>query len=266
MQEQGLYTPAQPATRPLPGGMLAPSTSALVEFRGPFVDGAETVFTPEALEFLLDLHRRFTPTLKGLLEERRERQAEYDSGILPDFDPLTAEIRAAEWGIAKIPAELMDRRVEITGPAERRMIVNALNSGAKVFMADLEDSLSPTFENIVNAQRDLRDAVHGTIDFVSPEGKAYAVGAQPAELMVRPRGLHLTEKHLCVDGEPLPAALVDFAMYAFHNFETRLSQGKGSIFISPSWSIRWRRNGGPRCFVTLKITSVPIAVRSKRLC
>ncbi|HLU62321.1 MAG TPA: malate synthase A [Gammaproteobacteria bacterium] len=206
--------------------MQALGPGALVEIRGPAIDGMESVLTPEALAFLLELHERFTPRLHELLADRRERQAEYDAGILPDFDPLTAEVRAEEWGVAPIPAEILDRRVEITGPAERKMIINALNSGAKVFMADLEDSLSPTFENIINAQIDLRDAVRGSISYVSPEGQEYRLDPDPAILMVRPRGLHLPEKHLCVAGEPLPAALVDFALYAFHNLEARLEHNK----------------------------------------
>lgn len=225
MQQPGLTVPSETLRRP--------PVATPVEFHGPFVEGAEIVLTAEALDLLVALHERFTPRLRGLLAERRERQAEYDAGVMPDFDPATAEIRAEEWSVAPIPEALQDRRVEITGPAERKMIINALNSGAKVFMADLEDSLSPTFENVINAQRDLRDAVRGTIEFTSPEGKEYRLGEQLAELIVRPRGLHLQEKHLRIQGEAIPAALVDFALYACHNLHARLEQGKGLYVYLP---------------------------------
>lgn len=231
MQEPGLTIPG-PAS-PVRGPINPAWTESLIAFHGPFVESADTILTPGALDFLLDLHRRFTPALDRLLEDRRDRQAEYDSGALPDFDPLTAEVRAEEWAVAPIPEALLDRRVEITGPAERKMIINGLNSGAKVFMADLEDSLSPSFANVINAQRDLYDAVRGTIDFVSPGGKRYELVEQPAELMVRPRGLHLAEKHLQVQGRAIPAALVDFALFAFHNLETRVAQGKGLYLYLP---------------------------------
>jgi len=189
-------------------------------------DGHEDVLTPEALQFLLTLHHRYTPRLQVLLEARQERQAEFDAGRLPDFDPETAGIRSADWRVAGIPDELMDRRVEITGPAERKMIINALNSGAKVFMADLEDSLSPALDNVMTAQRDIRDAIRGDISFTSPEGREYRLAENIATLIVRPRGLHLPEKHLRVDGAAIPAALVDFGLYAFHNLATRATDGK----------------------------------------
>lgn len=186
----------------------------------------EDVLTADALAFVRELHERFTPQLGQLLEARRLCQAAFDAGELPDFDPRTADLRNGDWKIAGIPEELRDRRVEITGPAERKMIINALNSGAKVFMADLEDSLSPTFDNVFAAQRDLRAAIRGDISFTSPEGKEYRLVENPAVLIVRPRGLHLPEKHLSVDGAVMPAALVDFGLYAFHNLAARVSKGK----------------------------------------
>lgn len=186
----------------------------------------EDVLTADALEFVRELHERFTPQLRQLLIARQLRQKAFDAGELPDFDATTVDIRNGDWQIAGVPEELCDRRVEITGPAERKMIINALNSGAKVFMADLEDSLSPTFDNVFAAQRDLRAAIRGDISFTSSEGKEYRLLDDPAVLIVRPRGLHLPEKHLSVDGETIPAALVDFGLYAFHNLVARVSKGK----------------------------------------
>lgn len=184
------------------------------------------VLTPAALRFLEALHCRFAPRIALLLEARRVRQARFDAGHLPDFDASTAEVREDDWTIAGIPDEIRDRRVEITGPAERKMIINAMNSGAKVFMADLEDSLSPTFENVMAAQQDMHAAIRGDIAFTSADGREYRLAEKTAVLMMRPRGLHLFEKHLEVDGEPIPAALVDFGLYAFHNLASRVADGK----------------------------------------
>lgn len=186
----------------------------------------EDVLTPAALRFLEALHCRFAPRIELLLEARRVRQAQFDAGQLPGFDASTAEVREGDWTIAGIPDEIRDRRVEITGPAKRKMIINAMNSGAKVFMADLEDSLAPTFENVMAAQQDLRAAIRGEIAFTSTGGREYRLAEKTAVLMVRPRGLHLSEKHLEVDGEPIPAALVDFGLYAFHNLSSRVANGK----------------------------------------
>lgn len=186
----------------------------------------EDVLTAEALRFVQELHERFSPSIRQLLLARQVRQAAFDAGDLPDFETATADVRNGDWKVAPIPEELHDRRVEITGPAERKMIINALNSGARVFMADLEDSLSPTFDNVFGAQRDLRDALRGDISFTSPDGREYRLGENPAVLFMRPRGLHLPEKHLGVDGEDIPAALVDFGLYAFHNLTARVTAGR----------------------------------------
>ncbi|HEX7029173.1 MAG TPA: malate synthase A [Gammaproteobacteria bacterium] len=202
-----------------------------IAVRGPLRAYAD-ILTPEALEFVLTLHRNFTPRLKRQLEARRERQEEFDAGLLPGFDYTTTEIRRGDWKIAGVPDDLRDRRVEITGPAERKMIINALNSGAKVFMADLEDSLSPTFDNVMSAQRDLRDAVRHDIS-LNAGGREYTLNENPAQLIVRPRGLHLPEKHVEVDGEAVPAALVDFGLYAFHNLRERLARGTGLYVYLP---------------------------------
>ena len=160
-------------------------------------------------------------------------QQEIDSGKIPDFLPETAGIRQSEWKVAPIPKDLLDRRVEITGPVDRKMIINALNSGASVFMADFEDSNSPTWSNNIEGQHNLRDAVRGTIRYESPEGKRYQLGSKPATLLVRPRGWHLDEKHFLVDGKPISASLFDFGLFFFHNATALLSKGTGPYFYLP---------------------------------
>ncbi len=161
-----------------------------------------------ARAFLADLHRRFDTTRVALLRERKARQARFDAGELPDFLAETRSIRDSDWRVAPIPDGLLDRRVEITGPVDRKMIINALNSGAKVFMADFEDSTAPTFTNLLEGQLNLRDAVAGAIDYTTPEGKRYELRPNPAVLMVRPRGWHLPEKHIEVDGEAMSGCVV----------------------------------------------------------
>ena len=195
--------------------------------------GYEDVLTPPALAFLSALHRRFEATRQRLLQARRELQTRFDAGALPDFRTDTATIRESDWRVAPIPAALQDRRVEITGPVERKMIINALNSGAKVFMADFEDSSAPTFANQMDGQINLRDAVNGAIEFSTPEGKQYRVHDNPAVLVVRPRGWHLIDKHISVDGEPMAGALVDFGLYVFHNALALQSRDLGPFFYLP---------------------------------
>ncbi len=190
-----------------------------VEVQGPPVPGADEVLTDAALAFVADLHRRFGPVRLDLLRRREERQAELDAGVLPDFLPGTAEVREDDWVVAPAPADLVDRRVEITGPAEPKMMINALNSGAKVFMADLEDALSPTWANVVGGQAAIAAATRGTLTFDSPEGKSYRLAPRDerATLVVRPRGWHLVESHVLVDSAPISASLFDFGMYLFHS-------------------------------------------------
>ncbi|MDE2154903.1 MAG: malate synthase A [Xanthomonadaceae bacterium] len=195
--------------------------------------GYESILTPDALAFLARLHQFAEPLRQQLLQARRERQARFDAGALPDFRADTAAIRGGDWRVAAIPPALQDRRVEITGPVERKMIINALNSGAKVFMADFEDSSAPSFANQLDGQINLRDAVNGSIEFRSPEGKLYRVGENPAVLVVRPRGWHLPERHVTVDGETMAGALVDFGLFAFHNARTLHRQGRGPFFYLP---------------------------------
>ena len=195
--------------------------------------GYEDILTPDALTFLARLHRLVEPRRQQLLQARRQRQARYDAGVLPDFRVDTKAIRESNWTVAPIPAALQDRRVEITGPVERKMIINALNSGAKVFMADFEDSSAPSFANQLDGQINLRDAVNGTLTFRSPEGKDYRIGANPAVLVIRPRGWHLPERHVTVDGETMAGALVDFGLFAFHNARALHARDLGPYFYLP---------------------------------
>jgi malate synthase len=204
-----------------------------IEVRGPDVAGAEQVATDEALEFVAMLVRRFGPARDRLLSRRRETQERLRTGALPDFLPETAAIRRDPWMVAPAPADLADRRVEITGPVERKMMINALNSGAKVFMADFEDALSPPWSNVVTGQLNCMDAVQRRLDYTSPEGKRYTLGEQLATLVVRPRGWHLEEKHILVDGRPSSASLCDFGLYFFHNARQLLARGSGPYFYLP---------------------------------
>ncbi|MBI5670494.1 MAG: malate synthase A [Chloroflexi bacterium] len=191
------------------------------------------ILTLEAVEFVAKLARAFTPTRDALLRRRAERQAEIDGGKMPDFLPETEHIRNGDWNVAACPPDLRDRRVEITGPTDRKMVINALNSGAKVFMADFEDANSPTWDNLIEGQINLRDAVRRTITFTSPEGKSYKLNETTAVLMVRPRGWHLNEKHFLVDGKPIPGSLFDFGLYFFHNAHELLRRGSGPYFYLP---------------------------------
>jgi malate synthase len=197
------------------------------------LEGAQRVLTPEALELVAALDRRFSPSVSELLQGRAERQRLIDSGVLPDF-PEDSGIRTSEWSVSDIPTDLLDRKVEITGPAgDRKMVINALNSGASTYMADFEDSLSPTWEQIIHGQINLMDAVDRTIRLVTPEGKVYTLGDETATLLVRPRGLHLVEKHVLVEGKPVIASFFDFAIFLHHNALKLLKQGSGPYFYLP---------------------------------
>ena len=213
--------------------MTTPSADADYRILSPVAEGCAEILTPEAMQFVAELARRFRPRVEELLARRVERQAEIDGGKLPDFLPQTKEIRESDWTVGSIPADLNDRRVEITGPVDRKMVINALNSGAKVFMADFEDSLTPTWDNVVRGQINLRDAVRRTITFSSPEGKRYRLDEQVATLIVRPRGWHLVEKHVEVDGHPVPGGLFDFGLFLFHNHQALKDIGSGPYFYLP---------------------------------
>jgi malate synthase len=205
-----------------------------VEIRGPGGERFDEVLTPEALEFVAELHRRFEPTRQELLRARREAQARRDAGELPEFLAETRDVRDDDsWRVATPPVDLQDRRVEITGPTDRKMVINALNSGARGFMADFEDSNSPTWRNMVGGQLNLIDAIEGTIDFTSDDGREYRLHGETATLLVRPRGWHLPEKHLLVDGAPAAGALVDFGLFFFHNARPLVEKGSGPYFYLP---------------------------------
>jgi malate synthase len=204
-----------------------------LEIRGPDVPGQDRVLTAEAIEFVEQLIGRFGSRREQLLDRRREVQGRIRGGGLPDFLKETAEIRAAEWTVAPAAADLNDRRVEITGPVERKMMINALNSGARVFMADFEDALSPPWTNVIAGQVNCMDAVRRTLAYVSPEGKRYSLGDKLATLVVRPRGWHLQEKHILLSGRPVSASLVDFGFYFFHNARELLARGSGPYFYLP---------------------------------
>jgi malate synthase len=193
----------------------------------------ESILTPEALELVAALHRQFEGRRQALLTTRAKRQTELDAGHLPDFLPETAVIRAGDWKIAPLPQDLLDRRVEITGPVERKMMINALNSGAKSFMADFEDSNCPSWENQISGQINVRDAYRKTISWVSPDGKHYRLNDQIATLILRPRGWHLLEKHVTVDGEPVSGALFDFALSFFHNIAHQMRAGSAIYYYLP---------------------------------
>ncbi len=204
-----------------------------IEIRADVSAEHAAILTPQALAFVAKLARKFEGRRRELLALRARRQAELDAGKLPDFLPQTKHIRESEWTVGPVPHDLQDRRVEITGPTDRKMVINALNSGANVFMADFEDSNAPTWENMIEGQINLRDAANRTIDFAGPDGKRYALNETIATLMVRPRGWHLVESHLLVDGAPVSGAIFDFAIYCFHNAKVLLARHTGPYFYLP---------------------------------
>ena len=191
------------------------------------------ILTPDALAFVAKLQREFGLRRDEALRARQDRQRRFDAGEVPDFLPATKQIREGDWSCGSIPKDLRDRRVEITGPTDRKMVINALNSGAKMFMADFEDANSPTWQNMVEGQINLRDAIRRAIAFRSPEGKDYKLNEKTAVLLVRPRGWHLAEKHVLVDGTPISGALFDFGLYFFHNARELISRGAGPYFYLP---------------------------------
>lgn len=209
------------------------SKDAIIK-RGQFVAGEEKIVSAEALSFLAELAQRFAQPRQALLQKRTERQVRIDAGELPDFLPETRNVREGNWQILGIPSDLQDRRVEITGPVDRKMVINALNADVKVFMADFEDSLAPSWEKVVQGQQNLKDAVDGTIEYTNPaNGKEYRLKPDPAVLICRVRGLHLDEAHLTWQGEPMPGALVDFGLYFYHNYRALLAKGSGPYFYIP---------------------------------
>jgi malate synthase len=203
-----------------------------MEVTAPVSPGHRAILTPDALAFVAKLCREFEPRRRELLAARAQRQAEFDAGRLPDFLPETAGVRESRWSIAAQPRDLLDRRVEITGPTDRKMVINALNCGASTFMADFEDANCPTWDNMVSGQANIRDAVRGTISF-EQAGKQYRLNPNPAVLIPRPRGWHLDEKHVLLDGKPVSGGLFDFALLFFHNARELLARGSGPYYYLP---------------------------------
>jgi malate synthase len=204
-----------------------------VEITGRITPEFAQILTPEAVAFAVKLQRAFGGRRAELLKLRDKRQAEFDAGKLPDFLPETVAVREGDWSCAPVGADIQDRRVEITGPVDRKMIINALNSGAQVFMADFEDANTPRWDNNIDGHINLRDAIRRRIDYVSPEGKAYKLKDKLATLFVRPRGWHLPEKHVTVDGVPISGGIFDFALYFFHNAKELTARGSGPYFYLP---------------------------------
>jgi malate synthase len=211
-------------TRPAPAGAVVVA---------PQNEDCRQILTPRALEFLARLQRRFNGRRRELLARRQQMQARLDAGQLPDFLPETRGIRESEWQVVDLPADLRDRRVEITGPVDRKMVINALNSGASTYMADFEDSHAPTWQGTIAGQLNLRDAVRGTLEWTSPEGKPYRLNERVATLLVRPRGWHLVERHVMVDGLPMSASLFDFGLFVWHNAAQLVERGSGPYFYLP---------------------------------
>jgi malate synthase len=213
--------------------MTATALPEGIAILGPIPAGYEQILTPQAMTFVAKLARKFENRRRELMAQRVKRQAEFDIGKLPDFLPETRSIRESEWSVGPIPSDLQDRRVEITGPTDRKMVINALNCGANVFMADFEDSNAPTWSNMIEGQINLCDAIRRSITFRSPEGKQYRLNPQTATLMVRPRGWHLLEQHMHIDGEPVSGAIFDFALYVFHNAKEAITRNTGPYFYLP---------------------------------
>jgi malate synthase len=210
------------------------NTASPLTIHAPVPKECGFLLSPEALAFVAALEEKFGARREALLKKRVERQKEFDAGAKPDFNPATKAIREGDWKVAEVPADLLDRRVEITGPAEPKMIINALNSGAKVFMADLEDALSPTWERVIEGQKALYDAVRLQLEYQSPEGKSYKLNDKNlAVLIVRPRGWHLPERHVTLNGKPISGALFDFGLYFYHNAAERIKRGTGPYFYIP---------------------------------
>ena len=213
--------------------MNAPRYAPGIEITGPVTPDYAQILTSDAVAFAARLQRAFGPRRVDLLARRVARQVRFDAGDLPDFLIETRAVRDGEWTCDPVPSDIRDRRVEITGPVDRKMIINALNSGANVFMADFEDANTPRWENNIQGQLNLRDAIRRRIDYVSPEGKAYRLNERTATLFVRPRGWHLPEKHVIVDGEPMSGGVFDFALYCHHNAKELVARGSGPYFYLP---------------------------------
>src|SRR5438876_7936346 len=199
----------------------------------PTLEGFDEILTPEALAFVRDLVREFSPRLDSLLQKRTLAHARFRTGTLPNFLDETHEIRDSDWKVGPVPADLRERRVEITGPVDRKMIINALNSGADVYMADFEDSHSPTWTGTIQGQLNLRDAVNETIEYRGPDGRSYRLNSKTATLVVRPRGLHLKENHVLIASRLISASFFDYGLYLFHNVKKLREKGSGPYYYLP---------------------------------
>lgn len=215
------------------------STNSSTAINAPVSESFKQILTPKAIAFVAALAEQFESQRQTILKHRKQAQARIDNGNFPDFPEETRKIREADWLASPIPDDLQDRRVEITGPVDRKMVINALNSGANTYMADFEDSHTPTWENTINGQINLADAVRGTIDLVTPEGKSYRLNENPATLIVRPRGWHLNEKHMKVEGKPVSASIFDFGLFFFHNAKPLIEKGSGPYFYLPKMESRF---------------------------
>jgi malate synthase len=204
-----------------------------VEVTSPVPEDLEPILAPQALEWVARLHRQFDARRRELLGKRHERQSRLAAGESLDFLPETEHVREGDWHVAPVPDDLLDRRVEITGPTDRKMVINALNSGARGFMADFEDANSPTWDNVLRGHRNLIDAIDGTIEYTAPDGREYLLAEETATLLVRPRGWHLMDKHVIVEGHPIAAALLDFGLHTFHNARRLVEKGSGPYFYLP---------------------------------
>jgi malate synthase len=204
-----------------------------IEILAPVPAAYSEILSPQAMAFVAKLARKFETRRRDLMAQRVVRQAQFDAGKLPDFLPSTKSVRDGNWTIGSVPADLQDRRVEITGPTDRKMVINALNCGANVFMADFEDSNAPTWSNMIEGQLNMRDAIRRSVTYQSPEGKSYKLNAKTATLLVRPRGWHLMENHVLIDGDPVSGAIFDFALYFFHSAKEALARGTGPYFYLP---------------------------------
>jgi malate synthase len=213
--------------------MSAQTLAQGLQINAPVTEGQAEILTKDAQNFVARLAAEFEPRRQELLALRRVRQSEINAGKFPDFLPETAAIREREWTVAPIPPDLQDRRIEITGPVDRKMVINALNCGANVFMADFEDANSPTWHNNIDGQINVRDAINRTIDYSSPEGKKYKLNEKVATLLIRPRGWHLNEKHVLMNGQPISGSLFDFGLYFFHNHKRLKENGSGPYFYLP---------------------------------
>src|ERR1700722_16238354 len=223
---------ASPALASRSTGMTQPSYGPGISIIGKITPEYAQILTPQAIEFVATVSHKFEGRRQELLARRMGRQKDFDAGKMPDFLPETASIRAGDWKISSQPRDLLDRRVEITGPTDRKMVINALNCGASVFMADFEDANAPTWDNMLEGQINMRDAVHRTIT-LDQNGKAYKLNDKTAVLIVRPRGWHLEEKHMLLDGRPIAGAFFDFGLYFFHNAKAAMARGTGPYFYLP---------------------------------